>query len=182
MVSKKTVYLIVIAILVLVIAFFVFNDKSPSTTPEIDSEEELPDWREIVIKDVLTGDDIVISEINKPILLESFAVWCPTCLKQQKEVKKLHDEIGDSFVSISIDTDANEDADQVVDHANKNDLDWIFVVASSEMTQSLIDEFGLRVISAPSAPIVLICPDGSSRLLKSGVKSPSELKTEIDKC
>jgi len=123
-----------------------------------------------------------ISDFDKPILLESFAVWCPTCKRQQDEVKALHEEVGDDVVSISIDTDPNEDANKVTGHVNKYGYDWRFAVAPIEMTQSLIDEFGLSVVNAPGAPVIIICQDGSSKLLPRGVKSASELKTEIDRC
>ena len=44
----------------------------------------------------------------------------------------------------------------------------------------LIDDFGSGVVNAPRAPTVLICPDKTARLLRSGVKSADELKEEID--
>jgi len=50
------------------------------------------------------------------------------------------------------------------------------------MTKSLIDEFGVGVVFAPSAPVILLCPDGSSDFLRSGVKSADELKTAIESC
>tara|TARA_Y100000034_G_C6559755_1_gene242188 strand:- start:329 stop:472 length:144 start_codon:yes stop_codon:yes gene_type:complete len=45
----------------------------------------------------------------------------------------------------------------------------------------LIDEFGVNVVNAPQAPVILVCKDQSTRLLKRGVKSSSELKEEIKK-
>ena len=60
------------------------------------------DWREIPLRDVLSGEIFRISDFNgKPILLESFAVWCPTCNKQQQQIRKLHQAIGDSVISIT---------------------------------------------------------------------------------
>ena len=141
------------------------------------------DWKNVELTDVATGDNFKISDFKgKPVLLESFAVWCPTCRKQQEKIKELHEEVGDSVVSISLDTDPNEDASQVVDHAKKYGFDWIFVISPVELTQALIDEFSIRVVNAPSAPVILICEDGSARLLKRGVKSADELKFEIEDC
>ena len=60
-------------------------------------------------------------------------------------------------------------------------LDWYFVVAPIELTNALIDEFGLAVVNAPRAPVILIYEDQSTKLLRSGVKSAEELISEIQK-
>ena len=112
-------------------------------------------------------------------MLETFAVWCSICTKQQKEIKKLHGRIGDDFVSITVGVDPNEDADKVRAHVKRNGFDWLYAVASPEMTRSLIDEFGTMVINAPAAPIIIIDEDGEARLLGRGVKSVEKLEKEI---
>ncbi|WP_157196632.1 TlpA family protein disulfide reductase [Methanococcoides burtonii] len=40
--------------------------------------------------DTITGDTFKISDFEgQTIILETFAVWCPTCLQQQKKMEKL---------------------------------------------------------------------------------------------
>ena len=139
-------------------------------------------WMNIELTDVITGQNFKISDFQgKTVMLESFAVWCPTCLRQQKEMKKLQARGNDAIVHISLDTDPNEDAAKVKEHAEKNGLDWYFAVAPIELTNALVDEFGLTVVSAPSAPVILICEDLSARLLKNGVKSADTLLSEVGK-
>ncbi|KKK84078.1 hypothetical protein LCGC14_2786990, partial [marine sediment metagenome] len=139
-------------------------------------------WKNIELTDVKSGQSFKISDFKgRPILLESFAVWCPTCKKQQDEIKKLHKKIGDAVVSVSIDTDPEEDKRRVLQHIERNDFDWRFAVDKSGFAQQLVDEFGTNVVNAPSAPIVLIDKDQNARLLKFGVKSAKELEKEIDK-
>jgi thiol-disulfide isomerase/thioredoxin len=139
-------------------------------------------WMDTELIDVITGETFKVSDFRgKIILLESFAVWCPTCLAQQKEMKKIMEFEGKEIVHISLDTDPNEDAAKVKDHAEGNDLNWYFAVSPQELTETLIDEFGLEVVSAPRAPIVLICEDGSSRMLRSGLKSADDIHNEIEK-
>jgi len=138
------------------------------------------DWRDIPLRDVVSGETFRISEFEgQPILLESFAVWCPTCTKQQQEIRKLHQDIGSGVISISLDVDPNEDEELVRDHASRNGFDWLYAVAPPELTQALIEEFGTRIVAAPSAPIVLICEDQKARLLKRGVKKSDTLQEEI---
>ncbi len=156
-----------------------------SASQGIKEEETAPleeDWRDVPLVDVATGENFKISDFKgKPILLESFAVWCPTCKKQQDKIKELHEELGDDVISISLDTDPNEDEDKVLEHINRNGFNWLFAVSPIELTRGLIDEFGFSVVNALGAPVVLVCEDQSARMMESGVKSVDELKEEIGK-
>jgi len=141
-----------------------------------------PAWLNFKLTDVITGEVFTINDFKgKPVLLESFAVWCPTCLTQQKQIAELHEREGDAIIHISIDTDPNETAGKVIDHAERNGFDWYFAVSPAELTNALIDDFGLGVVIAPSAPVILINADQSARLLGSGVKSAADLLAEIEK-
>ncbi len=153
------------------------SDETVTPTP---SPVTAPAWMDIELTDVATGETFKIGDFKgKPILLESFAVWCPTCLAQQREVKKVKEIEGENIIHISLDTDPNEDEDKVREHIERNELDWYFAVSPVELTQALIDEFGLRFVSAPRAPVVLIGADQSTRFLRSGVKSAEELISEV---
>lgn len=139
--------------------------------------EAASDWKETEFKDVASGETFKISDFKgQKVLIETFAVWCPTCLAQQKELKKVN-----STIHISLDVDPNEDESAVKDHASKNDLNWRFVVSPSGATQLLIDEFGVSIVNAPGAPVILVCEDQSTRYLRSGLKRADELESEIAK-
>jgi thiol-disulfide isomerase/thioredoxin len=156
----------------------------PSLTEQPSSTEQpttVPAWMDIELRDVATGKSFKLSDFEgKPILLEAFAVWCPTCLQQQRQIKELKEREGEAIIHISIDTDPNEDETKVRQHIEANDLDWYFAVSPIELTNALIDQFGLTVVSAPTAPVVLICEDQSTRFLKRGVKSADTLLAEIN--
>ncbi|MFQ5826336.1 MAG: TlpA family protein disulfide reductase [Dehalococcoidia bacterium] len=141
-----------------------------------------PAWMDISLTDVSTNQEFRISDFKgKPVLLESFAVWCPTCLGQQKQIQKLQISKGDAIIHISLDTDPNEDEAKVKEHLERHHLEWYFVVAPIERTRALIDDFGLTIVNAPSAPVILICEDQSTRLLRNGIKSSDELLSEVGK-
>ena len=187
--EKRNWGIVVGIFIVLIGVFYIANiyQKASSSQQDLDELAQEPqvdevDWRDAEVEDVLTGNKIKISDYNRPVILESFAVWCPTCKKQQDKIKELHEDIGDEAISISFDTDPNEDASQVISHANRHGFDWIFVVSPTEVTKSLINEFGIGVVNAPSAPVVIVCPDGQANFLKSGVKSADEIKQELNSC
>lgn len=141
------------------------------------------DWKEIELTDVATGDKFKISDFKgRPVLLESFAVWCPTCGEQQRRVKEMTKRgEGEDIVHVSIDTDPNEDVAAVKRHIEDNGFDWYYAISPIELTNALKDEFGLGVINAPSVPMILICEDQTTRYLKSGLKTGEELLQEVEK-
>jgi thiol-disulfide isomerase/thioredoxin len=187
---KKSFWVIVLVIIIALILVLVLTggpaqlinrENSSQDSGSVSAPGETRTWMEFEMEDIRTGETFKIRDFEgKPVLLESFAVWCPTCTKQQREIKKFHEEVGDSVISISIDTDASEDASIVQAHIESNDFTWYYAISPIEMTQSLIDEFGSGVVSAPTAPMILICEDGSFRKLGGfGSRSVEELKDEI---
>ena len=155
---------------------FAAQTNSPDDSPAV----VLPDWAHIELTDVLTGETFQIADYaGKPILIESFAVWCSNCLRQQREMARLIETTGESIVHIALDTDPNENMDTVRSHAERHGFNWHYAVAPIEMTQDLIAEFGLAVVNAPRTPVILIEADGSFRLLPAGVKSAENLLEEI---
>jgi len=156
------------------------NDYGDGTEAASVDLEALPDWMKFELVDAATGEVFAISDfVGKPILIESFAVWCSTCLRQQKEMARLVELEGDSIIHVSLNTDPNEDLDKVRDHVELHGFEWYYAIAPIDMTQLLIDEFGLTVVNAPLAPVILIEADGSARLLNRGVKSAEKLLEEI---
>ena len=158
-------------------------ESAPPTTEPQDIEELPINWKDIELIDVKTKETFKISDFDKPVILETFAVWCPTCKKQQDKIKDLHEEVGDDIISISLDIDPNENDQTVLNHVNKHGFTtWRFTVAPADMTKQLIEEFGRGIAAAPAVPKVLICPNGYQEFLPSGVKESSELIKFTEKC
>jgi thiol-disulfide isomerase/thioredoxin len=179
---KTLIGLLVIVFLVGCTPEIVENEANDEIIEDEVKTVEVQNWLSMELKDVKSGEMFKISDFEgKPVLIESFAVWCPTCNKQQEETKKLHDKLGDSFVSIGLDTDPNEDEEKVLKHIEDNGFDWRYVVSPREFTQSLIDEFGVGIVNAPSTPIILVCEDQSYRMLESGFKDIEVLENEMNK-
>lgn len=148
------------------------NSSPPSGPADGDS------WRTVELTDVREGESYSIDSLEKPVLLETFAVWCPTCTRQQQEIKELHGDV--NFTSVSLNVDQNENADKIRSHIQSNGFDWRYSIAPATLTQKLIREFDPSMAQPPSAPVVLVC-ENSSRKLKNGVKPASKLEEEIRK-
>lgn len=156
--------------------------NSATTETKVDTTEVSEgSWRDIPLKDVRTGKTFKISDFKgKPILLESFAVWCPTCTAQQRRTKELATSEGDKIIHISLDTDPNEDEEIIREHVETNGFNWYYAVSPIELTRALIDEFDVKIVNAPGVPMILICEDQSTRFLKRGIKSPEDLLSEVN--
>lgn len=144
-----------------------------------DSEQKkTDDWRSFELTDIEGKKTFKINEIDNNVILESFAVWCPSCTKQQREYRRLLED-GDTAVEIiSINTDPNEEDRIIRQHREDNGFFWTYVNAPAEFTKMLIDEFGFGIVSAPSVPEVIICKDKTTHFIK-GNKKKDTLKNEI---
>ncbi len=169
--------LALLSLLVLFVFGCTQSGAEESVSGNSSAQDSSSDWKDSEFKDVNSGETFKISDFRgQTVLVETFAVWCPTCLAQQRELAKV-----DSAVHVSLDVDPNEDEAAVIGHAAKNGFDWRFAVSPSDATQLLIDEFGVSVVNAPGAPVILVCDDQSTRYLRSGLKRADELESEIAK-
>jgi len=57
------------------------------------------------------------------LFVETFAVWCSNCLRQQKTMIDFHEANPDA-TTVAVDIDPNEDEPKVQDHAEKHGFDW----------------------------------------------------------
>ena len=180
--TRSRLFLLVLVALCSVLFLGCTAADSPNTVVvdgqgESSIPQETSNWKATELTDVVSGERFKISDFaGKTVLMESFAVWCPLCLKQQQQMAKT---VGDNIVHVSLDTDPNEDSAQVKAHATQNNFEWYFAISPPTFTQELINEFGVGVVSAPSAPVIMICPDQSTRMLRRGVKSSEKLFSEI---
>jgi cytochrome oxidase Cu insertion factor (SCO1/SenC/PrrC family) len=163
------------------------TDQADATTDGVSETEDggggdsAPAWLTAELTDVQTGETFTVESLPKPVLLETFAVWCSTCLKQQTEIRAFHEEVGDAVTSVTLNVDPNEDAEKVRQHLDRHGFDWRYAISPSAVTNSLVDQFGSTMTVPPRAPVVVVCEDDATRL-PDGVKSADELSTAVDEC
>jgi thiol-disulfide isomerase/thioredoxin len=137
-----------------------------------------PDWYAYDLTDINTGVVFRVEDFSgKVVLVETMAVWCSNCLRQQKEVARLHDLVGgrDDLISIGIDIDPNEDVPKLTDFVKNNGFDWRYVVASDELINDISALYGTQYINPPSTPMFIIDRQGAVHQLPFGVKSAESL-------
>lgn len=145
--------------------------------PSVSAEES---WKSIPFRDVRTGETLTIGGFSgRPVILYAFTVSCPICTSQQKEITALKSALGDQVEVVGLDIDPREDAETLKAHIARNEFAGYYALSPIEMTQSLLDEFGPVVITPASAPVIALCPDGTARLLDTGIKSAESLRAAV---
>jgi len=142
------------------------------------ADSALPEWQTTQLTNVRDDESFTIADLDGPVVIQSFAVWCPKCQRQSEAVA----EVSDSVTVVGLNTDPNEDAEKVRNHAESNGFDWRFAVAPTEMTKSLVDEFGSTVTNAPSTPVIVVCESGESTFKSGQINDASAIMAAADEC
>ena len=159
------------------------------STPEVMMEDkgegemmETPVWFGTALTDARTGQTFSINDFKgKVVLVETMAIWCSNCLKQQGQVKALHEQLGarDDFVSIGLDIDPNENAEALKGYVESKGFDWLYAVPSANVSREIAALYGDQFLNPPSTPIVVIGRHGEAHPLPYGIKSADDLMQAI---
>jgi thiol-disulfide isomerase/thioredoxin len=159
-------------------------DEKPADDAMMDDPVvELPAWFSASLTDVTTGQPFAIADYQgKVVLVETLAVWCSNCLKQQREVLALHEALGerDDFVSVGLDIDLNESADQLKAHAVRNGFDWTYAIATPEVAREISNLYGVNFLNPPSTPMLIIDRGGQAHPLPFGIKRAADLQAALE--
>jgi peroxiredoxin len=148
-----------------------------------ESMMEMPAWFSAPLTNAATGETFTIQDFKgKVVLVETMAMWCPTCLRQQKEVQALHEQLGerDDFVSVGIDIDLNENVADLKDYTAKNGFAWTYTVATADVAREIGNLYGQQFLNPPSAPMFIIDRHGAVHPLPFGVKSAADLQQALE--
>ncbi len=162
--------------------------ESATAEPMMGQETPTPeammstDWFSAELTDVNTGEVFQVADFHgKVVLVETMAVWCPTCFRQQKEVQALHELLGvrDDLVSLGLDIDPNETAGTLKAYTNKNGFDWLYAVAPADVAREIGQLYGDQFLNPPSAPMLIVDRQGQVHPLPFGVKSAQALQEAL---
>jgi cytochrome oxidase Cu insertion factor (SCO1/SenC/PrrC family) len=143
---------------------------------------ETPAWFSASLTDARTGQTFSINDFQgKVVLVETMAIWCTNCLKQQGQVKDLHKQLGarDDFISIGLDIDPNENTAALKTYVENKSFDWLYAVPSKDVSREIASLYGDQFLNPPSTPIVVIDRHGEAHLLPFGIKSADNLMQAI---
>jgi len=137
-------------------------------------------WRTTTLTDVRNGETFTVDDLEKPVLLQTFAVWCSKCLRQQRNVRALTERAVD-VRPVNLNIDPNEDEGRVRSHLQEHGFDWRYAVSPQSVTDSLVDRFGSSITVPPQSPVVVVCENETTRL-SDGIKAADQLERALDRC
>ena len=159
------------------------KEEMPAEEAMMDDEPnasmmDTPGWFSETFTDARTGQTFSINDHKgKVILVETLAMWCSNCKKQQGQVVELHKLLGerDDFVSFGLDIDTNENAADLSNYVQNNGFDWLYSVATPEIAREIGNLYGAQFLNPPSTPMLIIDRHGEAHPLPFGIKSAQEL-------
>ena len=150
---------------------------------EMDKSAMSPAWFSAPLLNVNDGQTFTLDEFkDKVILVETMAMWCSNCLRQQQQVAALHEQLGerDDFVSVAVDIDINENADRLKVYTADKGFDWVYTVAPVEVAREIGQLYGDQFLNPPSTPMLIIDRDGEVHPLPFGIKSAADLQVALE--
>jgi len=138
-------------------------------------------WQKMEITDVAGATFRLSDFAGRPVFVENFATWCPTCRKQLGDTQKAAAQIGERAVVIALSVETDLSADDVADYAKSNGFENIrFAVMSKELLAAMVDAFGNSAVNPPSTPHVIIDAAGVAGEMTTGRISATDLVAALD--
>jgi cytochrome oxidase Cu insertion factor (SCO1/SenC/PrrC family) len=155
------------------------TSESSDTMSDGDSTNaDLPEWHTIQLEDVTTGEQFTLAQIDEPVVIHTFATYCPTCNDQQDKLAAGYSDLSEQATLLDLSIDENDNVEDVRSHAEANNLEWRFGIAPNELTSALVDEFGQEVAFYSQSPLMIICPGGETDTVPKGSEA-SEITDAI---
>jgi thiol-disulfide isomerase/thioredoxin len=154
-----------------------------SVKPTEGAMMESPAWFDASLTDVNSGKAFRINDFKgKVVLVETMAQWCPSCKKQQIQVKALLENLGmpADLVTLALDIDPNENADTLKSYTASNGFDWMHAVAPADVAREISNLYGDQFLNATSTPILIVDRTGQAHPLPFGIKSADDLMKAIE--
>lgn len=151
------------------------------TAEPVTNAYNAPEWTTIPLMNARTGETFTLADFaGKTVFVEPMATWCPNCRTQQGFVSQAMASLNsDDFVFISLSVGENVSNEVLAGYADRNSFPQIFVVADTEISNALVEQFGFSIMSPPSTPHFTISPTGTISNLVTGSHRPEMLIDEV---
>jgi thiol-disulfide isomerase/thioredoxin len=142
-----------------------------------------PDWFNIAMTDVQTGKTFTMNDFaGKVVLIQTIAEWCPNCIFQQAESRKMVQKLGnpEDLILISLDVDSHEDEASLKQYAQDFAFEWRFAVAPLLVQRAMGNLYNAEYLNPPLDPMLLIDRQGNAHQLPYKEKKMDELQKIVE--
>lgn len=179
--NQRTLFQTAVVALLLIL-FLVAGCSTINPPPLSETQPTTPEWFDFELTDVQTGETFTMNDYaGKVVLVETMAMWCPNCIVQAHEVRKLHELLGNTgdLVSVSLDVDVNEDAASLKEYSEGYGFEWHYAVAPLEVARALGNLYSAQYLNPPLSPMLVIDRNGEVHQLEYGQKSAGKLDESV---
>lgn len=134
-------------------------------------------WATVPLVDATTGESFRIADhAGKVIFIETMAIWCGNCLRQQVDVQSALARLpADRVVYVVLDVDPNEDAASLAAYREQHGFQGRYAIANTEVARALAAEFGDQFLNPPSTPMLVVGADGTVTRTEFGPKTADSI-------
>lgn len=159
----------------------IVQEPTASETSETLINYNGPEWATIQLTDARTGATFSLSDYaGKVVYVEPMATWCSNCRAQLRQVREAVSQLaGEDVVFVALSVENGLPDATLAEYADRNEFEWVFAVAPTDLIGALVDQFGRTVIVPPSTPHFIISPDGTLSDLRTGQHSANSIVSEL---
>ena len=178
--TKTFIYTLVLTLILTSFLLTACGASASPPTPELATGT--PEWFDLELTDVQTGETFTMNDYaGKVVLVETMAMWCPNCLFQANEVRKMHKLLDnpEDVISVSLDVDVNEDRASLKDYTEEYGFEWHFAIAPLGVARALGNLYTAQYLNPPLSPMLIIDKNGEVHHLEYGHKSAEKLLESV---
>lgn len=176
---NKNIFIIAIAATLIIGGWIVFygdnkdsQESARGTTENATQEEKFDKAPNFTLND-WNGNEVKLSDFKgTPVILNSWAVWCPFCLDELPDFADLQEELGDSVVIIAIDR-AESTSKQ------KKFTDELEVTGKILFLNDPKDSFYQSIGGFSMPETLFVDTDGNIRIHKRGPMDIGEMREKV---
>lgn len=154
---------------------------APGASPAPAAPGSVPPWRTLPLTNARTGETFTLADFEgKVVYIEPMATWCTNCRVQMAEVIQVHQQLNaDEYAFVSLSLAETVTDEQLAAYADERGYPWVFAVATPEMIEALVTQYGRGVTVPPSTPHFILTPDGRASGLATGQHSAQTLINDL---
>jgi thiol-disulfide isomerase/thioredoxin len=136
-----------------------------------------PDWLKLGLVNARIGEAFALADFaGKTVYVEPMATWCINCRRQMQTLIEVKDQLAqDDIVLVGISVEIGLEASVLAEYVNTQGFDWTFAVASPELAEAFVTQFGRTALNPPTTPHFTISPDGAVTQLHTGYLDAAQM-------
>ena len=128
-----------------------------------------------------TGETFTLADFEgKTVVVKSMATWCGKCKSNLKSIQAAQTQLNDpDLVVVALSVEANLPDEDLAQYAEDEGFDFVFAVATPDMTRALASEFGQTALNPSIGSHFIIDANGHVSDLTTGTIDSQELVTRL---